>query len=827
MPETFEQELQDFFDNASVGLHWVAADGTILRANRAELELLGYAPEEYVGQHIANFHADADVINDILQRLARGETLCNYEARLKCKDGTIRHVMINSNVLWREGKFVHTRCFTRDITDSKRNELRMLAEHAVTRVLAESSSLKEATPRILEAVCRTTGWEWAALWTVDTHENALRCVEIWHRPETTVAQFEQLSRQTLLSHGVGLPGRAWQSGRAEWIADVSVNGNFPRREAAAEAGLHGALAFPILVGEQVVGVMEFFSRQVRDPDQTLLDMMLTIGTQIGQYMQRKRIERSLRESEARNAAVLTAALDCLVSMDHRGTVIEWNPAAERTFGYTRSEALGREMAELIIPPQLREQHRKGLAKYLVTGEGPVLGKRIEITAGRKDGTEFPVELAITRIPFEGPPTFTGHLRDITERKISDEERTKLLASEQQARRDAEAANRMKDEFLSVVSHELRTPLNAILGWSQILDGPGRTDPESLKEGLQVIQRNARVQTQIIEDILDLSRVVSGKVRLDVQRVDLTSVIEAAIESMQPAADAKNIRIQKVLDPLAGPVSGDPARLQQVIWNLLSNAIKFTPKGGRVRVTLERVNSHVEISVSDTGAGIKPEFLPHVFERFTQGDGTTTRRYGGLGLGLSITKHLVELHGGTVQAKSPGEGAGSTFRVALPLTPLQQDEPEFERRHPTAGKATAIEGGQPTLRAVKVLVVDDEPDARTLIKRLLENCEAVVTTATSVEEALELLDSTPFDVIVSDIGMPDRDGYDLARSLRSLLPAQGGKTPAVALTAFARSEDRTRAMLAGFDMHVAKPVEPSELCAVVARLAGRTAPVSGA
>jgi CheY-like chemotaxis protein len=373
----------------------------------------------------------------------------------------------------------------------------------------------------------------------------------------------------------------------------------------------------------------------------------------------------------------------------------------------------------------------------------------------------------------------------------------------------------------VVSHELRTPLNAILGWSQLLDASGGTDPDSLKEGLRVIQRNARVQTQIIEDILDLSRVVSGKVRLDVQRVDLPAVIEAAIESMQPAADAKDIRIQKVIDPVAGPVSGDPARLQQVVWNLLSNAIKFTPKGGRVRVTLERVNSHVEISVSDTGQGITPEFLPHVFERFSQGDGTTTRRHGGLGLGLAITKHLVELHGGAVQAKSAGEGGGSTFRVTLPLTPIKQEEPEFERRHPSAGNAPTIDGSQPTLKGVKILVVDDEADSRTLIKRLLENCEGVVTPAISADEALALIAATPFDVIVSDIGMPKRDGYELIRTLRSLPRAQGGKIPAVALTAFARSEDRTRAMLAGFDMHVAKPVEPSELCAVVARLAGRT------
>ena len=327
--------------------------------------------------------------------------------------------------------------------------------------------------------------------------------------------------------------------------------------------------------------------------------------------------------------------------------------------------------------------------------------------------------------------YFGSCIDIHDRKLAEQERDRLLAGEQAMRVEAERANRMKDEFLSVVSHELRTPLNAILGWSQLL-GTGKMSDEELKEGLDVIQRNARVQTQIIEDILDMGRIMSGKVRLDVQRVDLPTVIEAANDSMQPAAKAKGIRLHTVLDPLAGPVSGDPARLQQIVWNLLSNAIKFTPRGGRVRVTLERVNSHVEISVSDTGEGIAPEFLPYIFERFRQADGATTRRHGGLGLGLSIVKQLAELHGGTVQAKSPGINQGTTFRVALPLTPLQADE-EPARQHPRSQPMDAIECDAPMLKGVKVLVVDDEPDARNLLKRLLEDCEAHVTTGQSVDE----------------------------------------------------------------------------------------------
>jgi signal transduction histidine kinase/CheY-like chemotaxis protein len=398
----------------------------------------------------------------------------------------------------------------------------------------------------------------------------------------------------------------------------------------------------------------------------------------------------------------------------------------------------------------------------------------------------------------------------------------LLARERAARSDAEKANRMKDEFLSIVSHELRTPLNAILGWSQILRATPTSNPD-LQEGLDVIERNARVQAQIIEDLLDMSRIISGKVRLDVQRVDLVTVIDAAIESMQPAADAKGVKLYKVLDPLTGPVTGDPSRLQQVIWNLISNAIKFTSSGGRVAVTLERVNSHVEISVSDTGEGIKPEFLPFVFDRFRQAEGATTRRHGGLGLGLSIVKQLTELHGGTVSAKSPGEGHGATFRVALPLTPLRPQDDVEQRRHPKADKANSngeTRWQTPSLRDVAVLLVDDEPDSRRLVARVLEQCDATVTQAASAEEALKLLVESKFNIIVSDIGMPNMDGYELVRRVRGMNVDGAARIPAVALTAFARSEDRTRAMLCGFDLHIAKPVEPGELCAVVARLAGK-------
>ena len=422
----------------------------------------------------------------------------------------------------------------------------------------------------------------------------------------------------------------------------------------------------------------------------------------------------------------------------------------------------------------------------------------------------------------------GTNTDVEDARQLADERARLLEAERAARGEAERVGRVKDEFLATLSHELRTPLNAILGWSQLLAAGGARNEEDLAEGLRTIERNARAQTQIIEDLLDMSRIINGKVRLDVQRIELEPVLHAALDTVRPAADAKEIRVHKVLDPLAGFVSGDPNRLQQVFWNLLSNAIKFTPKGGRVQVLLERVNSHLEVSVIDSGEGIAPEFLPHVFDRFRQADASTSRRHGGLGLGLAIVKQLVELHGGTIRARSPGAGQGSTFVVTLPLTVIHpEQEPEPRRRHPKAAPPVLPRSGEcVTLDGLKVLVVDDEPDARALVKKLLADCRATVVTASSAAEALEAVRAGPPDVIVSDIGMPGEDGYSLIRRVRALGRDGGGETPAVALTAYARSEDRVKAMQYGFQMHVAKPVEPAELVMVVAALARRAAPPGG-
>jgi signal transduction histidine kinase/CheY-like chemotaxis protein len=399
-------------------------------------------------------------------------------------------------------------------------------------------------------------------------------------------------------------------------------------------------------------------------------------------------------------------------------------------------------------------------------------------------------------------------RHSSARERAEAERRKLLVLEQEARREAERQATIRDEFLATLSHELRTPLNAILGWAQIAQAD-LGDGERIRQAVGVIERNARLQAQMIADLLDMSRILAGNMRLQVQPVDLVAVVNAALEAVQPAADAKGIEIQSVVEPIGDTVHGDPARLQQVVWNLLANAIKFTPRDGHVHIVVARADSHVEIRVSDTGEGIAPEFLPLVFERFRQADASTARSHGGLGLGLAVVKQLVELHGGTVTAASEGLGRGATFMVKLPFAVAQ---PQVAPRAESATKDAARRPAPlPVLAGVSILVVDDEPDSRQLAARLFEDRGAVVTTSASAHEALELATTRRFDVIVSDIGMPGRDGYELMKDCR----ARGVTTPAIALTAYARREDRTQALSSGYQAHVAKPVEAAELLAAVA------------
>jgi PAS domain S-box-containing protein len=514
------------------------------------------------------------------------------------------------------------------------------------------------------------------------------------------------------------------------------------------------------------------------------------------------------------AAIVECSDDAIIGKALDGTITSWNAAAERIFGYTAQEAIGRSIS-LIIPPDLQDEERQIIGK-LARGERL---DHFETERLRKDGSRIALSLTVSPIKDDAGKIVGSSkiARDITHRKQAEEERDRLLREEHAARKQAEEASRLKDEFLATVSHELRNPLSSIVGWAALLRS-GKLNPEQGAQAVEAIARNAQAQSQLISDLLDVSRIIAGRLRLDIRSFGLAKVLEAAIDVVRPAAEAKSVRLQAMLDPAAQPMVGDPDRLQQVFWNLLSNAVKFTPKGGRVHVVLQRINSSVEVSVSDTGVGIRAELLPYVFDRFRQGDATASRDSGGLGLGLAIVRHLVELHGGTVRAESKGAGLGAIFTVRLPVMVAPTASHEEEQVHPSAG-GTPLEATQ-TLDGLRILVVDDDADAREIISTILAQARAEVRRAASASEALKILDEWLPDALISDIGIPQQDGYALIRELRARPVEKGGRIPAAALTAYARPEDRMRVLAAGYQMHIPKPIQPAELVAVVASIARR-------
>ncbi|HUH11834.1 MAG TPA: ATP-binding protein [Longimicrobiales bacterium] len=519
-----------------------------------------------------------------------------------------------------------------------------------------------------------------------------------------------------------------------------------------------------------------------------------------------------------------------------GVVLATNAAAAHLLGRSPAALAGQRLESLADEPETLRRFltEASGSRTLIPGrarvkrpDGTTADCRAEAAVVRPGGSSGPA-LVVLRLRQRGEQDRFRLLnqkieelsREVRIRMRLEEERERLLATEQEARDAAVQANRLKDDFLATLSHELRTPLNAILGWASIIRS-GDATAAQVDKGLDTILRAARAQTQLIEDLLDVSRIITGKLRLDLRPIYPAEPVRAAMESVEPTAEAKGVRLEALLDPQAGPVSGDPDRLQQVAWNLLSNAIKFTPRGGRVQVRVEPVNSHVEIIVSDTGEGIDPAVLPHIFDRFRQGEGSLTRVHAGLGLGLSIVRHLVEAHGGQAYAFSDGVGTGATFAVNLPLLIYHRASPlaaAGERTHPRAPEPAAASGAD-RLLGVHVLVVEDDPDSREMLTDLFASVGAEAVGVRTVAEAIGHVESSTPDVVVSDIELVGEDGYTLARKLGRL---PGPRIPAVALTAFARAGDRVRALDAGFRMHLPKPADPAELIAVVASLVGRSA-----
>lgn len=539
-----------------------------------------------------------------------------------------------------------------------------------------------------------------------------------------------------------------------------------------------------------------------------VEPLVLIAT-VNAFLRARRAEEEMRKSEAKYRAIFDQTQNGICLFSHDFELLEANPAMGQMLHRPREQLLGHRLHEWMFEADLPK-----LSSIL---------QRLE-DVGWWHGTFSLLDSRDHFVPVDWrmsvhsvPGVWLAMASDAAERLRVEVEREQLLTSERAARANAERANRLKDDFLATLSHELRTPLSAIVGWTHVLKFGEQISDADRAEGIEAIERNVKIQTQLIEDLLDISRIASGKIRLEIQDVDLASIALASLESVMPAVKAKGVEIIRDFDPDAGHIAADPSRLQQVIWNLVTNAVKFSQRGGKIYVRVRRLESSVEFSVTDEGQGISLDFLPYIFERFRQEDASSTRNFGGLGLGLAIVKNLVEMHGGTVEARSEGLEKGAQFIIRIPITAVRQPElAQGEKRSEAKRQFTTNYLSSGNIRGVKVLIVDDDPDTRILLTRLLEDCGAVVATAADVVQALHAIQHLRPDLLVSDIGMPDQNGYDFIRQVRQL-GGQFATLPAIALTAFARPEDRHQALGASFQKHLGKPVDPGELVAAVASL----------
>ncbi|HKZ03076.1 MAG TPA: ATP-binding protein [Pyrinomonadaceae bacterium] len=561
----------------------------------------------------------------------------------------------------------------------------------------------------------------------------------------------------------------------------------------------------------------------------IFNRLVLFGSVVLFASSRRNAEKRLRQQREWLEVTLSSIGDAVIATDLNGIVIFLNPTAETLTGWSGSDAVNRPLEQVfnIINEQTREPVESMFAS--VKRRGAMVGLANHSTLIAKDGTELPIEDSGAPIR-DAEGNVIGVIivfHDVSERRRAEREREDLLAREQTARAQAEAASRLKDEFLATVSHELRTPLSAILGWSAMLN-VGTVKKEDVSRALEIIERNARAQARIVTDILEVSRIITGQLKIKARPLDLSSIVQAAVESLKLAADAKEISLTTSLNPATGSVVGDPDRLQQVVWNLIGNAIKFTPREGRVAIEMKPVDSHVELRVTDTGIGISEEFLPYVFDRFRQADSTTTRMHGGLGLGLSIVRHLVELHGGTVSVSSCVPGQGASFAVRLPVAVQEAKTTraaEVDSASAISHEEVVTVNAEPDLTGLRVLVVDDEPDTLEVIRAMLYQFGAHVRTAGSSSAALAAFVEWKPDVLVSDLGMPGEDGFTLVKKMQSLARANGGELPAAALTAHVGESDQLNAIAAGYNTHIHKPVDPRTLAVAVATL-GKRAKRSG-
>ena len=784
------RELMDFIENASTALHRVGPDGRILWANQAELDLLGYTRDEYIGRHIAEFHVDVAAIEDILRRLNRRETLQDYEARLRSKDGAIRHVLISSNVLWNNDEFLYTRCFTRDITERKRSEQRLLAQYAVGQVLASATSLQEAAPQLLEVIANHLDWQLGLLWTPHDDRHVLRCEAHWEKISGNSNGFITFSRQFTFSGGIGLPGRVWATKAPAWVTDVASDDNFPRLLLASKHGLRSAFAFPIMLGEEVHGVMEFFAVHIRPADDQLLQVSASLGYQIGEFVERTRAQRRLADREESYRVLTETVSDGIVTINAASTLLFANAAAGKIFGYAPEELIGSKLTRL-MPEHLRPLHEAGIARYLNTGQRRLDWQTIRLTGEHRDGYEIPIEVSFGEYKQQHKHFFVGIIRDISERKRLDD----------MFRQSA------KLESLGVlaggIAHDFNNLLTGILGnISLALDTAGDGDAKrALQDAIEASERAANLTKQLLA--------YAGKGRFVIEPADISALvreISALIRSSIPKHVTLRLDLQQPL-PL---VEADIAQLQQLIMNLVINgaeAISENRQGTVLVMTramevdsedlaaLDSVDiapgNYVAINVQDNGVGMDETTLNKIFDPFF------TTKFTGRGLGLAAAMGIVRGHKGALKVFSrPGQG--TTFRVLLPVSAAvrHQAVPQTPRAD-LSGRGA-------------VLVVDDEPIVRKVATTSLERYGYTVITAENGREGVDRFRElhAQLKIVLLDMTMPVMNGEEALQQMR-LINAQ---VPVVLSSGYSEVEAIRRFAGKGLAGFLQKPYTAGALAA---------------
>jgi hypothetical protein len=836
-------------DTASDAIITIDEATTMVFVNRAAQEIFGYTRAELLGRPLTMLMPVylRQVHRDGLQRyLETGQRHISWEAAdMPGLHKSGREIPLEVSF----GEFVENgrRFFTgigRDITERRKLERRLAAQIQVGHILTESDSLVGAGPALLQAISENLGWEMGQLWELDREGSVLHWLAAWQIPSLDAREFEEASRNRTFTRGVGLPGRIWATGVSDWISDIEADSNFPRGSFASKAGLRSAFGFPITLGNEVSGVMEFFSRDTQAPDQVLLEMMSGIGNQIGQFVQRKRAEEERvrifdREQRARHE--LEVAIDRMARVQTVTEVALSHLSLDKLLAELLDRVRDAMDVDTVVILLLEDDN--DLVAWATKGLELDVKIRVPLGAGfagrvaeQKSAIVIDdVDSADLHTPFLrqrgvksllGVPLLVGgrvlgviHVGRLERRPFADDDtrllqlvafrvalaidNARLFEEERAARRDAEAASRAKDEFLTTISHELRTPLTPIIGWIHMIRNGILPEKETL-HGLSVIEKNSHALKRLINDLLDMSAILSGKMRMEELPVPLESVVREAIETVRPLAATREIEVQIDFQECRdGIISGDRARLLQVFWNLLNNAIKFSAPGGRVIVAGKVSDGEALVTVRDSGQGITPDFLPFVFERFRQADGSKTRLHGGLGLGLALVKSLVEAHHGKVEAESGGAGQGSLFKVSLPL------------RKPLAGAQSGKAKEQPEPKGPHLMIVEDDQDTLEMLRGTLAVRGFRVTACESAAQTLEVARANKVDLIISDIGMPEMDGFQMIQRLREISGYED--VPAIALSGYASAKDVRSALAAGFTAHVSKPIEPSELVALITKL----------